>query len=90
MLMRGFFFIGSPSYSRPEPHKRLKKFLSPAFVTSYVDSMDDVFCECVKELMMQWSYQLTNQVSETETKQNQVLELKVDLMDALHRMALDM
>ena len=55
----------------------------------YVDGMDGKFRECVRDVMMQWSRQLVNEASE-EKKQNQALQTRVDLMDTLHRMALDM
>lgn len=77
-------------YSRSEPHKRLKKFLNPAFVVKYVDSMDEKFCECVKNVMTQWSTQLATHATEKSLQKKQAPEVKVDLMDTLHRMALDM
>jgi hypothetical protein len=56
----------------------------------YVDGMDDTFRECVQDVMIQWSRQLVIQVSEKEIEKNQALGIRVNLMDTLHRMALDM
>lgn len=65
------------------PHKRLKRFLSPAFTVSYVDNLDVFFAKTIRSLLnkYQTSLSLVDPVQSG---------LEVDLMDDLHNVALDM
>ena len=65
--------------SRPEPHKQLKKFLSPAFTVGYTDKLDVLFAECINALMKKYDTALEVSVPAT-----------ADIMEDLHNVALDM
>ncbi|CAH0042912.1 unnamed protein product [Clonostachys rhizophaga] len=67
---------------RPMPHKRLKRFLSPAFTVSYVDNLDVFFAKTIRSLLDKYQ---TN-VSVVGPVQS---GYEVDLMDDLHNVALD-
>ncbi|GKZ56835.1 hypothetical protein AnigIFM49718_002129 [Aspergillus niger] len=69
---------------RPDPHKRLKKFLSPAFTIAYVDGLEFLFSECVGDLINRYVDLLSSPTSRGQR------ELVVtDLMQDLHSLALD-
>lgn len=65
---------------RPDPHKKLRRFLSPAFTVKYVDDLDFLFQQCI-ELLLRKYYALS--CSETQSFQT-------DLNEDLHSLALDM
>ena len=70
--------------SRHDPHKRLKKFLSPAFTVTSVDKLDSFFMACTHVLLKNY-YRLVDQASAEGRAQ-----IKTDLMRDLHCLALDM
>ncbi|KAJ5676264.1 cytochrome P450 [Penicillium macrosclerotiorum] len=72
------------SHSRPDPHKRLKKFLSPAFTIAYVDKLEFLFSKCVSDLISRYVDLLTCFPS-SERK----IPMTTDLMEDLHNLALD-
>lgn len=65
------------------PHKRLKRFLSPAFTVSYVDNLDVFFAKTIRNLLDK--YQAS--ISPVDPARS---GYEVDLMDDLHNVALDM
>ncbi|CAH0046015.1 unnamed protein product [Clonostachys solani] len=67
---------------RPMPHKRLKRFLSPAFTVSYVDNLDVFFAKTIRSLLDK--YQAS--ISPVDPARS---GYEVDLMDDLHNVALD-
>ena len=67
--------------SRPEPHRRLKKFLSPAFTVSYIDKLEVLFEQCVRDLLQKY------QTALDEAKDPAI---ESDFMEDLHNVALDM
>lgn len=66
--------------SRPEPHKRLKRFLSPAFTVSYVDKLETYFAKSIGDLIAKYEDVLGGKGNGAA----------IDLMDDLHNVALDM
>lgn len=72
--------------SRPEPHRRLKKFLSPAFTVSYIDKLEVLFEQCVRDLLQKY------QTALDEAKVGDVKRpaIESDFMEDLHNVALDM
>ncbi|KAJ5749387.1 cytochrome P450 [Penicillium nucicola] len=69
---------------RPDPHKKLKKFLSPAFTVAYVDGLEFLFSKCVQDLINRYVDILPSSPSCGES------DLVVtDIMDDLHNLALD-
>lgn len=72
-------------YSRPEPHKRLRRFLSPAFTTKYIDGLGYLFEECMGTMIEVYERSFS---AEKALRQAQTLE--TDLMEDLHNVALDM
>lgn len=71
--------------SRPEPHRRLKKFLSPAFTVNYIDNLERYFQKTVRDLLEKYDERI--KVDPLAAKENGI---EVDLMDDLHNVALDM
>ncbi|KAK1997322.1 cytochrome P450 [Colletotrichum falcatum] len=69
---------------RPEPHKRLKRFLSPAFTVSYIDNLEQFFTSTVRDLLNKYQMQI-DEDPVFYAKQG----IEVDLMDDLHNVALD-
>lgn len=65
------------------PHKRLKRFLSPAFTVAYIDNLETFFAGTIRDLLNKYETSLSN-----DSKQSDRIE--VDLMDDLHNVALDM
>lgn len=63
---------------RPNPHKQLKRFLTPAFTVAYVDGLDTIFCDVAQRLLDKYA-------RETEATG----AARTDMMDDLHRCALD-
>ena len=72
-------------YRRPNPHKELKKFLSPAFTVRYVDGLEFLFSKCVSDLINRYENLLLSSVNSGKG-----LIAVTDLMDDLHSLALDM
>ncbi|KAF5564733.1 cytochrome P450 monooxygenase 3A9 [Fusarium phyllophilum] len=68
---------------RFHPHKRLKRFLSPAFTVAYVDNLEAVFKGVMRDLLQNYVMLLGENASTAEGVQT-------DLMDDLHKAALDM
>ncbi|KLU89914.1 cytochrome P450 3A9 [Magnaporthiopsis poae ATCC 64411] len=69
---------------RPEPHRRLKKFLSPAFTVNYIDGLEKYFQKTVGDLLQKYEDRI--RVDPLAAKENGI---EVDLMDDLHNVALD-
>ncbi|KAF5546474.1 cytochrome P450 monooxygenase family 3 subfamily A [Fusarium napiforme] len=67
---------------RFHPHKRLKRFLSPAFTVGYVDNLEAVFKGVMRDLLQTYATLLAGNTSTLEGVQT-------DLMDDLHKVALD-
>ncbi|KLO97031.1 Cytochrome P450 3A5 [Fusarium fujikuroi] len=67
---------------RFHPHKRLKRFLSPAFTVGYVDNLETVFKGVMRDLLQSYVTLLNGSASTIEGVQT-------DLMDDLHKVALD-
>ncbi|KAH6699800.1 cytochrome P450 [Leptodontidium sp. MPI-SDFR-AT-0119] len=70
---------------RHEPHKRLKRFLSPAFTVAYTDNLDTLFAQCIGDLMQKFQTSLGAHMS-TDVGS---LSAGTDLMVDLHNVALD-
>ncbi|TGO35066.1 hypothetical protein BHYA_0171g00020 [Botrytis hyacinthi] len=69
--------------SRREPHKRLKRFLSPAFSVSYVDNLEFLFSKCLQDLIYRYAA-LSDSSSSVKNK-----PAVTDMMNDLHNVALD-
>ncbi|KAF4449235.1 hypothetical protein F53441_7454 [Fusarium austroafricanum] len=67
---------------RFDPHKRLKRFLSPAFTVGYVDNLEMIFRGVMRDLLQQYSLRLEQSLSAEH-------KIETDLMDDLHKAALD-
>lgn len=72
-------------WSRPDPHKRLKKFLSPAFTIAYVDGLEFLFSKCVGDLINRYVDLLS-----CPSPKGEKAPVVTDLMEDLHSLALDM
>jgi hypothetical protein len=72
--------------SREVPHRKLKKFLSPAFTVAYVDNLDTLFSQCISDLLQK--YQMAFQLGIEGSVAHHGIE--TDLMEDLHNVALDM
>jgi hypothetical protein len=72
--------------SRPVPHRKLKKFLSPAFTVAYIDKLDMLFSQCINDLFQK--YQIAVQLDIQGHANYHGTE--TDLMEDLHNVALDM
>ncbi|RAH64735.1 cytochrome P450 [Aspergillus aculeatinus CBS 121060] len=66
---------------RPDPHKTLKRFLSPRFTVAHVDKQTHLFEKCIGDLIAKY-YQLTKAKAKTDV-------VVTDLMMDLHGVALD-
>lgn len=71
--------------SRPDPHKRLKKFLSPAFTIAYVDGLEFLFSKCVGDLINRYV-----DLMSCPSPKGEKAPVVTDLMEDLHSLALDM
>jgi len=69
--------------SRPVPHRKLKKFLSPAFTVAYIDKLDTLFSQCIRDLLQKY------QIALLKGHAN-YYSIETDLMEDLHNVALDM
>ncbi|PYH34398.1 cytochrome P450 [Aspergillus neoniger CBS 115656] len=67
------------------PHKRLKKFLSPAFTIAYVDGHEFLFAKCVGDLINRYVDLLS-----CPSPKGEKAPVVTDLMEDLHSLALDM
>ncbi|KAK2053332.1 cytochrome P450 [Colletotrichum caudatum] len=83
-ISRDKFSPGLFGEIRPEPHKRLKRFLSPAFTVNYIDNLEQFFISTVRDLLDKYQTQI-NEDPVYYAKQG----IEVDLMDDLHNVALD-
>ncbi|KAK7710213.1 hypothetical protein SLS64_005797 [Diaporthe eres] len=68
-------------FSRREPHKKLKRFLAPAFTVNYIDNLEYIFAHTVQSLLIKYSEKLAVQTS--------AAGIQTDLMSDLHNVALD-
>ncbi|KAF5585627.1 cytochrome P450 monooxygenase family 3 subfamily A [Fusarium subglutinans] len=80
-ISRDRFSPGLFGEIRPVPHKRLKKFLSPAFTVGYIDNLESFFGGTIRDLLNKYDTSLS--------KSPQGNKILVDLMDDLHNVALD-
>ncbi|RAK95987.1 cytochrome P450 [Aspergillus ibericus CBS 121593] len=69
---------------RQDPHKRLKRFLSPAFTISYIDNLEFLFAKCIEELISKYT-SLLDEHPVVDARPSCVM----DLMDDVHKLALD-
>ncbi|BCR96891.1 uncharacterized protein AKAW2_30210S [Aspergillus luchuensis] len=69
---------------RPDPHKRLKKFLSPAFTIAYVDGLEFLFSKCVGDLINRYV-----DLMSCPSPKGEKAPVVTDLMEDLHSLALD-
>ncbi|KAK1948679.1 cytochrome P450 [Colletotrichum sublineola] len=83
-ISRDKFSPGLFGEIRPEPHKRLKRFLSPAFTVNYIDNLEQFFTSTVRDLLNKYQT-IINEDPVYYAKQG----IEVDLMDDLHNVALD-
>ncbi|UPK97230.1 hypothetical protein LCI18_008165 [Fusarium solani-melongenae] len=81
-ISRDRFSPGLFGEIRPVPHKRLKRFLSPAFTVAYIDNLEAFFAGTIRDLLNKYEASL----SDDNTQSNCI---EVDLMDDLHNVALD-
>ncbi|KAI9929458.1 hypothetical protein MW887_000930 [Aspergillus wentii] len=82
-ISRDRFSPGLFGEIRPEPHKHLKRFLNPAITINYVDNLNPFFATSIKDLISGYAAQI-------DAKKHQKGYLyKTDLMDDLHKLALD-
>jgi hypothetical protein len=63
-------------------HKTLRKLMTPAFTVSYLDNMDNLFQKPVQDMMNEYKGHIDASCT-TE-------KFEVNLMNDLHRMALEM
>lgn len=71
--------------SRYEPHKKLKRFLSPAFTVNYIDNLESFFQHTVQALLSKYQNTIDRDLQLAKHA-----GFQVDLMDDLHNVALDM
>ncbi|KAI8311481.1 Cytochrome P450 monooxygenase FUS8 [Colletotrichum sp. SAR11_240] len=83
-ISRDKFSPGLFGEIRPEPHKRLKRFLSPAFTVNYIDNLEMFFKTTVRDLLNKYQTQINADPVYYAKK-----GIEVDLMDDLHNVALD-
>lgn len=74
-----------PYNSRYEPHKKLKRFLSPAFTVNYIDNLESFFQHTVRALLSKYQNEIDRDLQLAKNS-----GFQVDLMDDLHNVALDM
>ncbi|EOD46056.1 putative cytochrome p450 3a9 protein [Neofusicoccum parvum UCRNP2] len=82
-ISRDRFAPGLFGEIRPEPHRRLKRFLSPAFTVSYVDKLESYFAKSIGDLIAKYEAVLGGKGD------GDPRGATVDLMDDLHNVALD-
>ncbi|KAI8718107.1 Cytochrome P450, family 3, subfamily A [Fusarium sp. LHS14.1] len=81
-ISRDRFSPGLFGEIRPTPHKRLKRFLSPAFTVAYIDNLETFFAGTIRDLLNKYEVSLADDSTESNC-------IEVDLMDDLHNVALD-
>ncbi|KAL2682376.1 hypothetical protein Neosp_006826 [[Neocosmospora] mangrovei] len=81
-ISRDRFSPGLFGEIRPMPHKRLKRFLSPAFTVAYIDNLEAFFAGTIRDLLNKYEVSLSDDNTESNC-------IEVDLMDDLHNVALD-
>ncbi|KAH8593479.1 cytochrome P450 [Bisporella sp. PMI_857] len=69
---------------RYEPHKRLKRFLSPAFTVSYIDNLETLFQDCIQDLINKYQ-----NLIDAKPLQASISGIETDFMEDLHNVALD-
>ncbi|KAK2599236.1 hypothetical protein N8I77_011006 [Diaporthe amygdali] len=69
---------------RYEPHKKLKRFLSPAFTVNYIDNLESYFQHTVRALLFKYQNDIENDFQLAKHA-----GFPADLMDDLHNVALD-
>ncbi|KAL0765546.1 hypothetical protein CaCOL14_011770 [Colletotrichum acutatum] len=84
-ISRDKFSPGLFGEIRQEPHRRLKRFLSPAFTVNYIDNLEMFFKSTVRDVLNKYQTQI-NEDPVYHAKKG----IEVDLMDDLHNVALDM
>ncbi|KAJ0323919.1 hypothetical protein COL5a_008033 [Colletotrichum fioriniae] len=83
-ISRDKFSPGLFGEIRQEPHRRLKRFLSPAFTVNYIDNLEIFFKSTVRDVLNKYQTQI-NEDPVYHAKKG----IEVDLMDDLHNVALD-
>ncbi|KAJ0119487.1 cytochrome p450 3a9 [Diaporthe amygdali] len=69
---------------RYEPHKKLKRFLTPAFTVNYIDNLESYFQHTVRALLFKYQNDIENDFQLAKHT-----GFPADLMDDLHNVALD-
>lgn len=82
--------ISNSINSRPEPHRKLKRFLSPAFTTAYVDGLGFLFEKCTQSLLDKYEVLKNERPIGATGMVEKGHFIRTDLMDDLHNVALDM
>ncbi|EXF84582.1 cytochrome P450 3A9 [Colletotrichum fioriniae PJ7] len=83
-ISRDKFSPGLFGEIRQEPHRRLKRFLSPAFTVNYIDNLEMFFKSTVRDVLNKYQAQINEDPVYYAKK-----GIEVDLMDDLHNVALD-
>ncbi|KXH59670.1 cytochrome P450 3A9 [Colletotrichum salicis] len=84
-ISRDKFSPGLFGEIRQEPHRRLKRFLSPALTVNYIDNLEMFFKSTVRDVLNKYQSKI-NEDPVYHAKKG----IEVDLMDDLHNVALDM
>jgi cytochrome P450 len=79
-------FVTLTRSSRSVPHRKLKKFLSPAFTVAYIDKLETLFSQCINELFQKYQSAVQFDIRGYANYYG----TEIDLMDDLHNVALDM
>lgn len=75
------------TFSRYEPHKKLKRFLSPAFTVAYIENLEFYFQHTMRALLTKYQDDVRrNSLGNTPNSPG----FSADLMEDLHNVALDM
>ncbi|KAK8058496.1 cytochrome P450 [Apiospora phragmitis] len=83
-ISRDKFSPGLFGEIRHDPHKRLKRFLSPAFTVAYIDNLETYFKSTIRDLLDKYQSKIAEDPL-AATKNG----ITIDLMDDLHNVALD-
>ncbi|KAK1489584.1 cytochrome P450 3A9 [Colletotrichum abscissum] len=83
-ISRDKFSPGLFGEIRQEPHRRLKRFLFPAFTVNYIDNLEMFFKSTVRDVLNKYQTQINEDAVHYAKK-----GIEVDLMDDLHNVALD-
>ncbi|OXV06037.1 hypothetical protein Egran_06197 [Elaphomyces granulatus] len=79
-ISRDRFSPGLFGEIRTDPHKRLKRFLSPAFTIAYVDKLDVLFAKCIQDLISRYASRFDSPKA-VSFEEKGVTDLMVDLHD---------